>query len=417
MASADHRCAGRRTRRLFVAGVIVLAWVEISSAQRAPTDYPQWRGRNRDGAASAFIVPKSWPDTLRRRWKVEVGEGYATPLVVGTRVYVFARRDGGEALIALDADTGKEQWRTSYLAAYTPSRPAAAHGAGPKATPLFHEGKLFTLGVSGIVAAFDAASGALLWRTEAPTEAPYFGAASSAVGDDGVILVNPGNYGPLTAFDSRTGAVKWTVGAGGSFASPLITTIDGVRQVVSITLSSVIGVSVKNGELLWEHPWAGGGAGGPSPVLYGDTIVVSGMKQGVAAFRPSRSGRTWRTTALWDTKDVSMYISNPVVIGDTLFGLSHRASGQFFALDARMGTVLWLGEPREAANTAIVKAGDLLFLLNDDAELIVARSNRTRFEPLKRYPVADSATWAQPAISGNRLFIKDVSSLTLWTVD
>jgi hypothetical protein len=112
-----------------------------------------------------------------------------------------------------------------------------------------------------------------------------------------------------------------------------------------------------------------------------------------------------------------MYVSNPVVIGHTLFGLSHRSSGQFFALDAKSGKALWLGQPREAANTAIAKAGDLLFLLNDDAELIVARGTPTAITPLKRYTVADSATWAQPAISGNRLFIKDVSSVALWTLD
>ena len=72
--------------------------------------------------------------------------------------------------------------------------------------------------------------------------------------------------------------------------------------------------------------------------------------------------------------------------------------------------------PREAENTALVKAGQLLFLLNDDAELIVARANRKAFDPIARYTVADSATWAQPAISGDRIFIKDVASLALWTV-
>jgi outer membrane protein assembly factor BamB len=112
-----------------------------------------------------------------------------------------------------------------------------------------------------------------------------------------------------------------------------------------------------------------------------------------------------------------MYVSNPVVVADTLFGLSHRARGQFFALDAKAGTVLWLGPPREAENTALVKAGDLLFLLNDDAELIVAKASRSRFEPIARYTVADSATWAQPTISGNRIFVKDVTSLSLWTFD
>ena len=152
------------------------------------------------------------------------------------------------------------------------------------------------------------------------------------------------------------------------------------------------------------------------PVLHGETIIVSGHNLGVAAFKPTISDDGWKTETVWDTNDVSMYLSNPVLIGQTLFGLSHRSNGQFFALDASTGSVLWLGSPRQADNTALVKAGDLLFLLNDDAELIVARSDRRRFEPLRQYSVADSPTWAQPAISGDRFFIKDHESLSLLTL-
>jgi outer membrane protein assembly factor BamB len=293
--------------------------------------------------------------------------------------------------------------------------PTAAHGAGPKATPAFHDGKLFTLGISGIVAAFDAVSGKLLWRTEAPAEHPYFSAASSPLGDTGVVIAHPGNYGPLTAFDANTGAIKWTAGDGGFFASPLIATLAGARQVITVTQSSVIGVSITDGAVLWTYPWPGG-MGGTMPVLYGDTVIVSAGNAGVTAFKPTRRDGKWIAETIWETKDVSMYLCNPVVIGDTLFGLSTRNSGQFFAIDAKTGKVLWLGQPRQATNTAVVKAGDLLFLLDDDAELIVARGSRTGFEPLKRYIVADSATWAQPAISGNRVFVKDVTSLTLWTL-
>ena len=94
-----------------------------------------------------------------------------------------------------------------------------------------------------------------------------------------------------------------------------------------------------------------------------------------------------------------------------------RRRGQFFALDAATGETLWSTPGREATNTAIAKAGDLLFLLNDDAELIVARASRQGLEPVQRYTMSDSATWAQPAISGNRFFVKDVSTLSLWTLD
>ena len=138
---------------------------------------------------------------------------------------------------------------------------------------------------------------------------------------------------------------------------------------------------------------------------------------GVTALRPAQRDGTWTVEVVWETTEVSLFLSNPVLIDDTLFGLSERASGQFFALDARTGKVLWLGPPRQTVNTAVVKAGDVLFLLNNTAELIVARANPTRFETLTRYQVAERETWAQPAISGHRMFVKDVSSLTLWTFD
>jgi outer membrane protein assembly factor BamB len=108
-------------------------------------------------------------------------------------------------------------------------------------------------------------------------------------------------------------------------------------------------------------------------------------------------------------------MTNGVIAGDRLFGMSHKNSGQFFALDARTGKTLWTSAPRQATNAAIVHAGDVLFMLKDDAELIVAKASASAFEPIKRYTVADSTTWAQPTISGNRMFVKDTSSLALWT--
>jgi outer membrane protein assembly factor BamB len=401
--------------RNILTAILLIGAAATGFGQTSQLDYSQWRGQNRDGSASAFSAPSSWPEALTRRWKVAVGEGYATPIVIGDTVYIFTRRDGNEVMTALNAATGAELWRSGYPAPYTPGTPAAAHGSGPKATPLFHEGTLFTMGISGIVAAFEAASGRLLWHTAPPVEHPYFGAASSPAGAQGVVVVHPGNYGPLTAFDTRTGAVKWTAGDGGFFASPIIVTLGGIRQIVSATQRNVIGVSIADGALLWEYPWPGGN-GATTPVLYGDTIIISGPDAGMAAFTPTKRDGKWTAETVWNTKDVSMYVSNPVVVGEAVFGLSTRSSGQFFALDAGTGQVLWLGAPRAATNTAVVKAGDLLFLLNDDGELIVARASRAGFEPLKRYVVADSATWAQPAISGNRIFVKDVSSLALWTL-
>jgi outer membrane protein assembly factor BamB len=152
------------------------------------------------------------------------------------------------------------------------------------------------------------------------------------------------------------------------------------------------------------------------PVAYGQTIVVS-AGVGVTALRPTYRGSTWVAETAWETKEVSTYLSNSVVVGDTLFGFSTRSSGQFFAIDARDGKVLWLGPPRESTNSAVVKANNVIFFLNDDGELVVARASRERLDIVARYTMSETATWAQPAISGNRIFIKDAGSLALWTID
>src|SRR5262245_26029719 len=188
-----QRSARRRAR---LASALVMACAVTVAAQDAGRDYPQWRGVNRDGAASAFAEPAAWPQALTRRWKVDVGEGYATPLIVGDTVYVFARRNGNEVMTALDAATGRERWHTGYPAPYEPDVLAAAHGEGPKATPLFHNGLLFTLGMTGIVSAFDAPTGRLAWQTPAADGHPTYGMSVSPVGEGELVIVHPGNHGP-----------------------------------------------------------------------------------------------------------------------------------------------------------------------------------------------------------------------------
>lgn len=420
VAIPSRRRGGERRSargRVCLGAALAIACAAAVAAQDPGRDYPQWRGVNRDGSASAFEEPATWPEVLTRRWKVDIGEGYATPLVVADTVYVFARRNGNEVMTALEAATGRERWHTGYPAPYEPDVLAAAHGEGPKATPLFHDGRLFTLGMTGIVSAFDAATGRLVWQTPDTAEHPTYGMAVSPVGEGALVIVHPGNHGPLTAFDAKTGAVRWSVPGRAAYASPIVVELDGVRQVVTMTGNSVLGVSVSDGARLWEHTWPSRGT--PSaitPIRHGETLIVSSQGMGVTAIRPALRGGAWTVEVVWETTDVSLFLSNPVLVGNALFGLSEKARGQFFALDADTGQVLWLGPPRQAENTAVVKAGRLLFLLNDDAELIVARSSRIGFEPLAHYAVATSATWAQPAVSGNRIFVKDVSSITLWTL-
>ena len=153
-----------------------------------------------------------------------------------------------------------------------------------------------------------------------------------------------------------------------------------------------------------------------TPVVHGQSVIVSGNGGPTMAFAVARRNNQWTTETLWENIDSQLRFTNPVVVGNALIGMSTRNSGQYYSVDATTGKTLWLSEPRQGGNAAVAKAGNVVFFLEDDGELLVARGNSAMFEAIKRYKVADSETWTQPAISGNRIFVKDVSSLTLWTV-
>src|SRR5688572_24834657 len=265
-----HRAAAEMSARLTISLLIALAAVITPTAQEQAnrpigqqanrsTDWAQWRGANRDGAAN-FAAPKAWPDALVKKWQVEVGTGYAAPITVGDRVYAFSRQNEDEVMRALDGATGKTIWETKYNASYKPN-PAATrtHGTGPKSTPAFADGRLYTLGMTGAVTAFDAATGKQLWQKPGGPVEPLYHTAMSPIVERGLVIVHVGghNNGALTAFDAGTGDVKWSwTGDGPAYGSPVAADLGGTRQIVTMTQDNLVGVSATTGELLWRRPYA-----------------------------------------------------------------------------------------------------------------------------------------------------------------
>ena len=407
--------------RMLSTAAIFLGFSALVAVQADAQDYTQWRGPNRDGAVASFTAPRTWPEQLTRRWKVEIGLGYATPLVVADRVYMFSRQGDDEVMSALDAATGKVLWQTGYPAPFTMSSAATRHEKGPKSTPMFANGKLYAIGMTGIVTAYDAATGKQLWQKPAPGVVPmYTSHAFSPLVDRGLVIFHVGghNQGALTAFDVNTGDVKWSWnGDGPGYGSPIVVDLGGTRQIVTITQGKLVGVDATTGSLLWERPFVSSNfTNSITPTLYGQTLIMSNGGPTTAVAVAKRNNQ-WVTEPAWENADVGFRLSNTVIVGDMLFGLSARNAGQYFGVDAKTGKTLWRSEGRQAENAAIARAGDLLFSLESDGELVVVRSSQTAFEVVKRYKVADSETWAQAAISGNRIFVKDVSSLALWTLN
>jgi outer membrane protein assembly factor BamB len=340
-------------------------------------------------------------------------------LLVGDRLFMFSRLDGDEVLQALDAATGKSVWKASYPVTFTMNRAAARHGEGPKSTPTFSAGRIFTLGMTNIVAAFDAATGKLLWQTKATEAQPLYHTAQSPIVERGLVIVHVGghNKGSVNAYDVASGAVKWSwTGDGPSYGSAMIVDVSGTRQIVVFSQENLVGVDAATGALLWQRPFTTQSTQNAiTPILYDQMVIVSGLGKPITAFRIVRKGNEWATEDVWENAEFGLYMSNAVLVGDAVCGMSHRNSGQFFCLDAKTGKTQWMSEPRQATNAAVVRAGNYWFALKDDAEMFVFRAGASTFEPIARYTVAKSATWAQPVIAGNRVFVKDVDSLALWT--
>ena len=399
--------------------VVLLAASTPGEAQRPSADVTQWRGAGRDGTITGLTAPQTWPETLTERWKVEIGTGYATPLVVGDRVFEFSRIGENETMTALDAASGKIIWQAGYPATFAMNSATKQHGPGPKSTPVFFNGRLYSIGMTGTVTAWDAASGKQVWQKAGTgPEMLYTTHAFSPVIDAGRVIFHVGgnDKGALTAFDVNTGAAVWSwSGDGPGYASPVVATFDGVRQIVTPTQTKIVGVDAATGALLWERPMVHQFTSNSiTPIVSSQMVIVAGTGP-LFAFAVARRAGQWSTEQIWENAELPLRYTTPVVAGDMLFGLSSRNAGQYLAMDAKTGKTLWTSDGRQAAHASVARSGDLLFSLESDGELVIARNSQTGFEPVRKYKVSANETWAQPAISGNRVFVKDVTSLTLWS--
>jgi len=399
--------------------VIVVACVVAPTAQ----DWNQWRGPSRTGVTTAFTPPATWPDKPRKVWETTVGAGHSSPVVSGSRVFIFARTRDDEVVTAFEYQTGKQVWQQRYRAPYQVNPAAESHGKGPKSTPAVDGGRLFTLGISGTLSAFDAATGKPLWRKtfdrEFDASSPDFGVAMSPLVAEGQVVVHVGGNktGALMALDGGTGAIRWQwKGDGPAYASPVIGSFGTSRQIITQSRSRLVGLSADSGALLWTVAFTT-----PydqnivTPIVAGDLVLYSGLDQPLTAVRIREAAGKWTAERVWRADSVPMYMSTAVLSGGSVFGLTHKNKGQFFAVDARSGKVLWTTRGREGENAALIAVGELLMATTTEGELVIARRDAAKFEAIKRYTVAESPVWAHPVPAGRGVLIKDAEKLAYWT--
>jgi outer membrane protein assembly factor BamB len=440
----------------------LLSLIGVAAAQ----DWPQWLGPHRDGRVTGFVAPATWPKSLKQHWKISVGDGVATPDLVGDKLYVFTRQGGEEVIRCLDAGTGKEIWQDKYEVE-GPTPPAQSF-AGPRATPTVAEGKVVTFGVRGHLNCYDAASGKSLWRKhDFPGAYPMFFTSASPLIVDGLCIAQVGkrDNGGIVAYDLAKGNEKWKwTDDGPAYSSPIITTIGGKKYVIAMTETEMVALDVTNGKLAWESPWVAqrgpGGYNAATPVIEGQTLVYGGGVRGTRGVKLEKQGDAVTGKEIWSTTDKAVQFNTPVVKDHHLFGITQN--NELFCANLSDGKVTWTqpvggatpaggpggkaggpppnkggddakgkggegqkgkggmgkgGRGRPSGYGSVVDAGSVLIALSPTSELIVFQPDSSAFKEIARYKVADSPTYAYPVIAGKRIFIKDADHLTLWTIE
>ncbi len=433
-----------------------MAWVLALTVLGCPLwaqDWPQWRGPNRDDKAAGFTAPATWPKTLTQKWKVAVGDGVSTPALVGDKLYVFARQDGNEVLRCLDAATGKELWQNKYESAGA-SGPAAGF-SGPRSSPAVADGKAVTLGVRGMVSCVDAASGKVLWRKDDFKAVPNFCTACSPMIVDGMVILQLGGRGNggIVAYDLASGDQKWKwTGDAPAYASPSLMTVDGTKLVLAMTDQRIVALTLADGKLVWETPFAAGGMGAynaATPVVDGQTLIYSGGGRGTKAVKIQKEGDAFTGKQIWSNAEKSVQFNTPVVKDGMVYGLSQ--ANELFCLKEQTGEAAWsnavggggggggmrggggaMGEAGAMGRAggmggrggrgggrggygSIIDAGLVLVALTPASELIVFQAG-DKYTETAKIKVAESPTHAHPILSGKRVFVKDQDSVILWTI-
>ena len=429
------------TRVRAVAWIMSLGVFAIANCAMAQ-DWPQWRGPNRDAKADGFTAPATWPKELTQKWKVSVGDGVATPALVGDKLYVFARQDGNEVIRCLNAETGAEIWQEKYETAGV-SGPASRF-SGPRSSPAVVDGKVVTLGVQGILCCFDAATGKKLWSKEDYSgDVPRFATSSSPIVVDGLCIaqLGGGDNGAIVAYDLVTGDEKWkSSGDSPAYGSPVLMTVNDTKVIITPTDKNMVAVGVADGKILWKVPYAQGRYNAATPIIDGQTVIYA--LQGTTAEKMALEGSEIASEKLWNNSDNSLMFNTPVLKDGLIFGLSNVNS--MFCVHAETGETAWAaplggGEQQKPAAEqgkggrrggrggrgmgggggygSVVDAGSVLFGLTPAGELVVFEPTDKEFKQLARYKVAEGSTYAYPVVAGKRVYIKDADSVTLWTVE
>lgn len=380
-------------------------------------DWTQFMGVTRDCKVTGFKAPATWPSVIQQVWKVTVGTGDATPVLAGKKIYLYTRQGGEEVILCLDATTGKELWKSSYIANAVTGPSAGSH-PGPRSTPAISNGKLVTFGATGILSCLDANTGKVIWRKDNPiNEVPQFFTGMSPLIVDGTCILYTGtkDNGAVLCLDLENGAEKWKwSGEGPAYSSPSIMKIDGKKHIILLSEKNIMAIDFATGKLVWNIPT-------PiqqrfyncvSPCIDGQVIYFSGQGTGTRAIKVEKQGEKYIPKEIWTNATTGAKWNTPVLRDGFLYGFTDTR--RIYCINAADGQTAWLDDAVNSDFATLVDCGSVLIGLPSTSNLIVFKPDNKVYSQIAKYKVSETQIFSFPVVSGDVVYIKDAESLMMY---
>lgn len=383
-----------------------------------PGDWPQFRGPGRDGVVPATTISTDWSAKPPKRvWKQRVGPSWSALIIVGDRLYTQEQRGEQETVVCYEAATGREVWVHEDATRFY----EAVSGPGPRATPTFADGRIYTLGATGVLNCLDAMTGRPLWkhdlRVDAQAVPPLWGNSTSPLVTHGLVVAYGGGdkQNNLLAYDAESGDPKWTAEAGiGTYASPQLVTIDGVPQVLIVNESGLASVDPATGAPLWQAGVAMPGAPhNLQPHQIGERRILAGMLAGpgVALVEVAKGETGWTVTEPWKSTVITPEFSEFVIHDGHAYGFDGAI---FCCLDVATGKRRWKGGRYGRGQVVLLPEQSLMVVLSETGEAILVAARPDKHEELGRFPAIEGKTWNHPVISHGRLYARNAEEMACY---
>jgi outer membrane protein assembly factor BamB len=399
----------------------------LSSGQIQAGNWPQWRGPNRDGKSSDTGLLKEWPaDGPKLAWKaMGLGKGYAGISSAADRLYTMGDKDGAGCVIALNAADGKILWSTKVGQPGAPDAPGWSY-PGPRCTPTVNGDLVFALDAWGELLCVSAADGKEQWRKSSTNDfggkPPTWGFSESPLVDGDQVVVTPGGKsGAMVALDKKTGRLLWQskdFTDDAHYSSIMAAEINGVRQYIQLTAASVVGISTRDGAVLWKASRRGNVAVIPTPIVAGNEVyVTSGYGVGCNLFRITSSAGTFSPEQVYANKTMVNHHGGVVKVDDCVYGYSDGKG--FICQNFKTGEVMWA--EKEKINKGSVSYADGMFYCREEDSgtmiMLAASSNgyseKGRFKQPER---AKEKAWPHPTVANGKLYLRDQDVLLCYNV-